>query len=53
MVEFNLLPDVKMEYLRTKRFEHLVITASFIVGAASLAVFVLLFLFVDVAQKVP
>jgi hypothetical protein len=51
MVEFNLLPDVKMEYLRTKRLEHLVVTTSFIVGAATLAIFVLLFLFVDVAQK--
>jgi Tfp pilus assembly protein PilN len=52
MLEFNLLPDVKLNYLRTKRLEHLVIFVSFIVGAASIAVFILLFLFVDVAQKV-
>ena len=52
MVEFNLLPDVKVDYLKTKRFEHLVITTSFIVGGISLAAFILLFLFVDVAQKV-
>lgn len=52
MIEFNLLPDVKLEYLRTKRTQHLVITLSLIIGAASLAVFVLLFLFVDVGQKV-
>jgi len=52
MIEFNLLPDVKMEYLRTKRTQHLVITLSVIVGAVSVGVFVLLFLFVDVGQKV-
>jgi Tfp pilus assembly protein PilN len=52
MIEFNLLPDVKVQYLRTKRTQHLIITLSAIVGAASFAVFLLLFLFVDVGQKV-
>jgi len=52
MIEFNLLPDVKMQYLRTKRIQHLIITVSVIAGAAALAIFVLLFLFVDVGQKV-
>ncbi|MEI9913752.1 MAG: hypothetical protein WDN66_01985 [Candidatus Saccharibacteria bacterium] len=52
MVEFNLLPDVKVQHLKAKRLEYLVITASFIVGAASILVFILLFVFVDVGQKV-
>lgn len=52
MVEFNLLPDVKIQYLKTKRIEYLVIALSIIVGGLSLVVFVLLFLFVDVGQKV-
>lgn len=52
MVEFNLLPDVKLQFLKTKRLEHLVIVLSVIVGAVSLAVFIFLFVFVDVAQKV-
>jgi Tfp pilus assembly protein PilN len=50
MAEFNLLPDVKMQYLRTKRLEHLVVTASVIVGSISLAVFLFLFVYVDLIQ---
>lgn len=50
MAEFNLLPDVKMLYLRTKRLERLVVTASVIVGSISLAVFLLLFVYVDIFQ---
>ncbi|HEY1645610.1 MAG TPA: hypothetical protein VGF75_04490 [Candidatus Saccharimonadales bacterium] len=52
MIEFNLLPDVKIQFLRTKALEHLVVTLSFIVGAVSLTVFILLLVFVDVVQKV-
>src|ERR1700722_10065372 len=52
MVEFNLLPDVKLEYLRNKRLEHMVIVISTIVGCVSLAVFIILILFADVFQKV-
>ncbi|MHB1864951.1 MAG: PilN domain-containing protein [Candidatus Saccharimonadales bacterium] len=52
MVNFNLLPDVKMQFLKTKRLEYLAVTVSIIVGAVSLLVFILLFVYVDVAQKV-
>ncbi len=52
MVEFNLLPDVKVQFLKTKRIEYLAITTSIVIGAVSALVFILLFLYVDVGQKV-
>ncbi|HEY4963389.1 MAG TPA: PilN domain-containing protein [Candidatus Saccharimonadales bacterium] len=51
MIEFNLLPDVKLEYLKARRLKRLVVSVSIIIGAAALGLFVLLLLFVDVAQK--
>ena len=52
MIELNLLPDVKMQFINARRREHLVIVITLIVTAASVAVFVFLLLFVEVAQKV-
>lgn len=52
MVEFNLLPDIKLEYLRTKRLEHLTTIISAIVSCLALAVFVFLFVYTNVYQKV-
>jgi Tfp pilus assembly protein PilN len=52
MIEFNLLPDVKLEFLKARRMKRVVISFSIIIGAASLGLFILLILFVDVAQKV-
>lgn len=51
MIQFNLLPDVKMAYLKATKRKHLVMTISTSVIAGSLTVLVLLFLFVNVAQK--
>lgn len=51
MIQFNLLPDVKLEYIRTRRSKHMMLLASIAVSATALAVFVLLFVVVNVVQK--
>lgn len=52
MIEFNLLPDVKLEYIKARRLKRLVISLSVIIASSALGLFILLVLFVDVAQKV-
>jgi len=51
MIQFNLLPDVKKEYIRTKRIKHLILTVSGIVSVSVVVVLVMLFSFVQFAQK--
>lgn len=51
MIQFNLLPDVKQEYIKAKRQKHSVIVVSLLVAAVSLFVFILLFLTVRVFQR--
>lgn len=51
MVQFNLLPDVKLEYIKTRRLKRLMVTISIIFAGACLTVAVLLFLAVNVLQK--
>ncbi len=51
MIQFNLLPDVKLHYIRAKRLKQTMITVSGVVIIASLTVMVLLFLAVQVFQK--
>jgi Fimbrial assembly protein (PilN) len=51
MIQFNLLPDVKLEYIKAKRTKRLAILASTIVSGISLAVLITLFLTVSVFQK--
>lgn len=51
MVQFNLLPDIKLEYIKARRMKRLVVGASIIVGSLALAIFLLLFLGVNVVQK--
>jgi peptidyl-tRNA hydrolase len=51
MIQFNLLPDVKLEYIKAKRTKHTVILAAMAVAGTTFAVFVLLFLTVNVFQK--
>lgn len=51
MIQFNLLPDVKLEYIKARRTKRTVIMSSVLVGAASLTLFMFLFLVVNVAQK--
>jgi Tfp pilus assembly protein PilN len=51
MIQLNLLPDVKLQYLKVRRTQRLVISVSSLLIAASLVVFVLLIGTVDVFQK--
>ncbi len=51
MIQFNLLPDVKLEYIKTKKTKQLVVSTSIIIAGASLALLLILFLIVNVAQK--
>lgn len=43
MIEFNLLPDVKLDYLKSEHTKHMVLTISVLIGGISLAVLLLLF----------
>lgn len=51
MIQFNLLPDVKLEYIKTERLKRTVIGVSLLASAVALVVFVFLVLAVDVFQK--
>lgn len=51
MIQFNLLPSVKIEYIKTQRVKRLVIGAAAGVSALSLIVFLIMFLDVHVIQK--
>lgn len=51
MIQINLLPDVKMQYLKVRRTQRLVVSVSTLLIAASLFIFVLLIGTVDVFQK--
>ena len=50
-VQFNLLPDVKLDYLKTHRTKNTVLTICFIATAASLAILILLLFTVEIVQK--
>ena len=51
MIQFNLLPDVKLEYIKTKRTKHMVLVAAMAVSGASLTIMVILYMAVSVYQK--
>jgi len=51
MIQFNLLPDVKLQYIRAKRRKRIVIVLATAITAASLTILVLLFVVVNVIQK--
>lgn len=51
MAQLNLLPDVKLQYIRAKRQKRLVIGLSAIVSAAFLLIFILLLVYVRFSQK--
>ena len=50
-VQFNLLPDIKMTYVKAQRSKNLVISVAFIVSAVAIGLFVILFFSVNVVQK--
>lgn len=51
MIQFNLLPDIKQQYLKAQRQKHLVVFISTIASAVSIGIFVILFLVVQVWQR--
>lgn len=51
MIQFNLLPAVKLEYVKARRIKRLTMLISTIVAGVSLAILVLLFMYVQIAQK--
>lgn len=50
MIQFNLLPDVKLEYLKAQHRQRMAVTISVIVSAVFLGILIFLLLFVRVAQ---
>lgn len=51
MIQLNLLPDVKLEYVKAEKRKRVVITLSFLTSAAFLTIFIFLLVFVRFAQK--
>lgn len=51
MIELNLLPDVKMQYVRSRRMKHTIVLICLLASAAAIFVLVVMFLVVNVAQK--
>lgn len=51
MIQFNLLPDVKIKYINTQRTKRMVMLISLIVSAASIALVAIMFISVQVVQK--
>jgi Tfp pilus assembly protein PilN len=51
MVQFNLLPDVKLEHVKSERTKRIVVTGALTLTALAVFIFVLLFLIVNVFQK--
>ena len=51
MIQFNLLPDVKIAFIKALRQKRLVIFVSTVASIAAVVLFVLLFSFVNVVQK--
>lgn len=51
IVQFNLLPDIKIQYLQARRQKHLVLLVSFIAISASLLAMAILISIVFVVQK--
>lgn len=51
MIQINLLPDVKLDFVKARRMKRTVITVCVLVSALSLTVFTLFFISVSVVQK--
>ncbi|MCA9324760.1 PilN domain-containing protein [Candidatus Saccharibacteria bacterium] len=51
MIQFNLLPDVKLEYIKAQRIKRTVVSLSVLLSVISIAIFALLIISVDVVQK--
>lgn len=51
MIQFNLLPDVKLEYIKARRTKRAVILIAGGTAALSLTILIILFVVVNIAQK--
>lgn len=51
MIQFNLLPDVKLQYIKAKRMKALITTGALIVSAGTVFVALILFAAVNISQK--
>lgn len=51
MIQFNLLPDIKLEYIRARRSKRFLVLVSVLAGATAVTILTLLFLVVGVFQK--
>lgn len=51
MMQLNLLPDVKLEYIKARRTKHTVMLLSAVISGSAIALFILFFLVVNVVQK--
>lgn len=51
MIQFNLLPEVKLEYIKAKKSKHLVVMSALIISGASLAIMIILLMTVKGFQK--
>ncbi len=51
MIQFNLLPDVKLQYIKARRTQRLVLLSSTIVTGISIAILVVLFFGTNVLQR--
>jgi len=51
MIQFNLLPDIKQQFIRTRNLKRLIILISFSVSGLALAVFIFFIVFVGIIQK--
>lgn len=51
MIQFNLLPDVKKEYVKAKRAKRMILSVATLASAGVVGVTILMFTFVHVAQK--
>lgn len=51
MIQFNLLPAVKLEYIKSQRTKRLVITTAVLAGLITFGIFLILFINVSFVQK--
>lgn len=51
MIQLNLLPNVKVEFIRTQRLKRLVLMISGLTAVVTLGIFIVLLVVVDVIQK--
>lgn len=50
-VQFNLLPDVKLDYIKTQRTRNIVLTNAILITAAAFTIFLIMMFTVNVVQK--